>query len=149
MIFYSPNFRKQIRFILRVMNKKKYLVIASIAILICCGGFYFYNNVLYKEARNIEKEIPSYSLTPSKLINEYKSNISESDSKYLNKTIQVEGEITEVSDSILTLDSSIFCAFDKKINKASIGNKVIIKGRCIGFDELMEEIKLDQCSIIQ
>ncbi len=131
------------------MNKKKYFVIASIAILICCGGFYFYNNILYKEARNIEKETPSYSISSSNLINDYKSNISESDSKYLNKTIQIEGEITEVSDSILTLDSSIFCAFDKNIEKASVGNKVTLKGRCIGFDELMEEIKLDQCSIIQ
>lgn len=131
------------------MNKKKYFVIALIAILICCGGFYFYNNILYKEARNIEKETPSYSISSSNLINDYKSNISESDSKYLNKTIQIEGEITEVSDSILTLDSSIFCAFDKNIEKASVGNKVTLKGRCIGFDELMEEIKLDQCSIIQ
>lgn len=131
------------------MNKKKYLVIASIAILICCGGFYFYNNVLYKEGRNIEKEMPSYSLTSKNLINEYKNNISESDLKYLNKTIQVEGEITEVSDSILTLDSSIFCTFDKKIDNPKVGTKVTLKGRCIGFDELMEEIKLDQCSIIQ
>jgi hypothetical protein len=26
---------------------------------------------------------------------------------------------------------------------------VAIKGRCIGFDDLLEEIKLDQCSIIK
>jgi hypothetical protein len=28
-----------------------------------------------------------------------------------------------------------------------VNDSVTVKGRCIGFDDLLEEIKLDQCTI--
>lgn len=130
------------------MNKKR-LLIFGIILLFGFGSFYVYNNVLYKESRNIEEEDSLFILTSSDLIKEYKLDLSKSDEKYLNKTIEIEGKITEISDSTITLDSTIFCGFDKKIGQENLNKKVRIKGRCIGFDEMFNEVKFDQCTILE
>ncbi len=130
------------------MNRKK-LLIFGIILLLGFGLFYVYNNVLYKESRNIEKEESFFLLTSADLIKQYKSDLSKSDEKYLNKTIEIEGKITEISESTITLDSTIFCSFDKKIGQENLNKKVRIKGRCIGFDEMFNEVKFDQCTILE
>lgn len=126
--------------------KKKYLILGVIVLLF--GGFYFYNNVLYKDARNIETEQSSFMLSSKKMVDEYKADIASADSKYLNKTIEIEGNVTEVSDSNLVLDSVVFCSLDKKTN-LTVNKNVRIKGRCIGFDEMFNEVKFDQCTILE
>jgi len=131
------------------MNRKKVQWTAAIALLLFCGAAYLYNGVLYKEARNIEKEEAAHRLAASQLLDAYKRDLSASDQSYLNKTIEVSGKVTQVSDSLLTLDSGITCTFSKMLSENIVGAKVTLKGRCIGFDELMEEVKLDQCTLIQ
>lgn len=130
------------------MDKKKYQWIAAIVLLLVCGAAYLYNGVLYKDARNIEKEEAAHRLSSAKLLHEYKQDLTTSDSAYLNKTIEVSGKVTQVSDSLLTLDSGISCSFGTRLGQEIKGTKVTLKGRCIGFDELMEEVKLDQCTLI-
>jgi len=85
-------------------------------------------------------------LNSTDLVNEFAINPSASEKKYLNKTIEVFGTITELNDQDLTLDNKIFCLFTSKI-EVDASKKVSIKGRFIGYDDLLEEIKLDQCSI--
>jgi hypothetical protein len=126
--------------------KKKYLILGLIVLV--CGGFYFYTNVLYKDARNIQTEKSSFTLSSKKMLDEYKTDIAAADSKYLNKTIEIEGKVTDISDSSIVLDSVIFCSFDKKDN-ATLNKKIKVKGRCIGFDEMFNEVKFDQCTILE
>lgn len=127
------------------MNKKTIITFSFLAI-IGFGAYYFYTNFLYKEARNIETEKPSYSINTSNLIKEYATDITKADSKYLNKTIAIKGKVTEVSDSVFTLDNKIFCQMTVKANPALLNKLVTIKGRCIGYDDLFEQVKFDQCS---
>lgn len=131
------------------MNRKRLQWIVAIALLLLCGAAYLYNGVLYKEARNIQKEEAAHRLAAAKLLDEYKRDLSASDLSYLNKTIEVSGKVTQVSDSLLTLDSGITCSLNEKIGKTIKGSQITLKGRCIGFDELMEEVKLDQCTLIR
>lgn len=130
------------------MNRKRLQWTAAIALLLLCGAAYLYNGVLYKEARNIEKEEAAHRLAATKLLDEYKRDLSASDLSYLNKTIEVSGKVTQVSDSLLTLDSGITCSLNEKVGGTIKGSQITLKGRCIGFDELMEEVKLDQCTLI-
>jgi hypothetical protein len=103
-------------------------------------------NYIYKEHRDIESETAEFVLNSSDLVNEFAINPSASEKKYLNKTIEVFGTITELNVQDLTLDNNIFCQFNSKI-EVDTSKKVSIKGRFIGYDDLLEEIKLDQCSI--
>lgn len=104
-------------------------------------------NYIYQEHRDIESETAEFVLNSTDLVNEFAINPSASEKKYLNKTIEVFGTITELNDRDLTLDNNIFCQFNSKI-EVGTSKKVSIKGRFIGYDELLDQIKIDQCSIV-
>lgn len=114
-------------------------------VLIILGGIVTYNYIFHKH-RDIKNEQAEFVLNSEDLANEFQVNPSSSEKKYLDKTIEVHGTITEQNDYDLTLDDKVFCQFNSKI---SIGSKKVhIKGRFIGYDDLLEQVKLDQCSIL-
>lgn len=127
-------------------RKKTAIVIASLLIAVS-AGIYFYYGFLYKEARNIETEMPDYNVTATKLFEDYTTNPQKADSTYLNKTIEITGKITQQTDSVIILEKTVFCRFTQKMKKELLNKTVAIKGKCIGYDELFEEVKLNQCTI--
>jgi len=104
-------------------------------------------NYIYKEHRDIESEPAEFVLNSTDLVNEFAINPSASEKKYLNKTIEVLGTITELNVQDMTLDNNIFCQFNSKI-EVGTSKKINIKGRFIGYDELLGQIKIDQCNIV-
>jgi len=59
----------------------------------------------------------------------------------------VKGVVTKIKWSYLTLNDKIYCKFEKELPKNVLNTNLKVKGRCIGFDELLEQVKLDQCNI--
>ncbi|WP_017495951.1 hypothetical protein [Flavobacterium sp. WG21] len=131
------------------MNRKRIAFAIAASLVLISTGLYFYYGFLFKEARNIESEIPEFSITTTKLLDDYNSNTEKADSLYLNKTIEITGKVTKETDSVVILENNIFCLFTKKAKDKLLNNKVTVKGKCIGFDELFQEVKLDQCTINQ
>nr|WP_314838723.1 hypothetical protein [uncultured Flavobacterium sp.] len=129
------------------MKRKKTATIIVTLLLIASAGIYFYYGFLFKEARDIESERPTVSTSATNLMNEYNSNQEKSDSLYLNKTIEVTGKVTKETDSVVVLDSIVFCLFIKKKRNKLLNSRLSVKGKCIGYDELFQEVKLDQCII--
>ncbi len=127
------------------MKKTKWLLILSGIALIAYFGY----NYIYQDHRDIEKETSKFTVTSKALIEEFKTNPTLAEMKYLNKTIEVSGNITEITLKDITLDAYVFSSFDTNMNTDALKiNKTIkIKGRCIGYDDLLEQVKLDQCSI--
>ncbi len=124
--------------------KKKILLI--LALVICCLLAY---NYIYKDHRDIENETSEFKLAANQLANEFKINASKAEGIYLNKTIEVSGNISDISPNQITIDQKVFCLFDNSIDTNKQQQEPItIKGRFIGYDDLLEEIKLDQCSMI-
>ena len=128
------------------MDKKKTSILAGAGILLLAVFGYLYFGVLYKDQRNITTEKAAFSTTASVLTEEYTKDSKSADLKYLNKTIEVTGKVNEVQEAAVVLDPAVLCSFDSSVSK-STANTVTIKGRCIGFDELFGEVKLDQCTI--
>jgi len=130
--------------------KKKTLKIGAIAALIIVSGLlYGYYGILYKPARDISAEDSAFTIPANGLAGEYTTNTTTADSKYLNQTVEIKGKITEIRDSLLIVDEKVVCGFDVKPANAQLNKSITIKGRCIGFDELFGEVKLDQCTIKQ
>ena len=123
--------------------KKKILIIALLAITIIA---YFGYNYIYQDHRNISKEDADYTINASEFITEFVSDSEIAQTKYLNKTIVINGNITAQTNKSITLNNIIFCSL-LEINKISKDSVVTMKGRFIGYDDLLEEIKLDQCSL--
>lgn len=129
------------------MKKEKIVLRLALLLLLVSGGIYFYYGYLFKASRNIVSEEPAYKITAVQLLTDYNSNQQKANSLYLNKTIEVTGKVTKVSDSIVMVDTGVFCLSSVKVNKDLEGQKVVVKGKCIGYDELFQEVKLDQCTI--
>lgn len=124
--------------------KKKAIFILGLGIILVFGYNYF-----YKDHRNIENETPDFIVTSNSIFLEYSQNQQSSESKYLDKTIEVTGVITELNNNDLTLNNKMFCKFNRTLTTIKLNDRVKLKGRCIGYDDLLEQVKLDQCNIIE
>jgi hypothetical protein len=129
------------------MKRKKIAIATTVLLVMISASIYFYYGVIFKEARNIASETPDYSITAKKLIDDYNADPKKADALYLNKTIEITGKATKETDSVIVLENSVFCLFKEKLKDKMIRNKITIKGKCIGYDELFMEVKIDQCSV--
>lgn len=130
------------------MKRKKIVVVIASVLILISAGTYFYYGFLFKEARNIASEAPDFSITATKLLSDYNSNPEKADALYLNKTIEITGIATKETDSVITIENNVFCLFSKKTKTKLLHTTVAVKGKCIGYDELFQEVKLDQCTLI-
>ena len=131
------------------MKKRNLKIVAILLLVILSGALYGYYGFLYKPARDISTEKSAFTITATDIADEYADDITATDSKCLNKTLEVSGMITEIRDSIVLLDGKVVCGFDIKPANVTLNENITVKGRCIGFDELFGEVKLDQCTIKQ
>ena len=118
-------------------------------VIVLSGLLYGYYGFLYKASRDISSESSAFTVPAHGLAGEYAANIHKADTKYLNQAIEIKGKVTEIRDSLIILDSKVVCGFDIKPANAAVDKNITVKGRCIGFDELFGEVKLDQCTIKQ
>ena len=120
------------------------------AIILCLiiGAIVAYKYV-YKSHRDIATEIASFKISASDLSEEFQINAKDSEAKYLDNTIQISGQISEVDGLSITLDDKVFCQFtEPQETSYKLNQEVKIKGRFIGYDDLLEQVKIDQCFII-
>jgi hypothetical protein len=64
-----------------------------------------------------------------------------------DKVVVLEGLVTSKDDRGITLNSQIYCQFKDQLKIGSANQNIKIKGRFIGYDDLLNELKLDQCII--
>lgn len=127
-----------------IFMKNKIVIILGVLLLAAFGAY----NYLYKSHRDINNEAVSYSVSVEQVYSEFIKNDSLANLKYLDKTIEIYGKITDVdlSNKIITVDEKLFASFNITLKSdLKIGQNVKIKGRLIGFDDLLEELKMDQC----
>ena len=124
--------------------KRKYLILLIIVVIAIIIGY----NYIYQDHRDIGNERAAASLSSSSLVEKFLNYSQEADSLYLDKTIEISGEVTAIGESDLVLDEKVFCTFES-VPKVELNSKITVKGRCIGFDDLLEEVKIDQCSIVK
>ncbi len=128
---------------------KKKFIIASILIVGVLVAVYFY---AYKGHRDIAAAQADFSLTVSALQNEFTENDSLATVKYQNKVIQIQGVITnvDVQSKSLVIDDKVYAQFDGNLpSGVETNKKITIKGRFLAYDDLVEEFKMDQTSVIE
>ncbi|MCR8668588.1 hypothetical protein NO995_12915 [Aestuariibaculum sp. M13] len=127
------------------MQKRYYIYILAVFLI----ALYFGYSYIYQDHRNIETESADFVIEASALNEAFILSPAQSELKYINKTIEVSGIITDLNQTDMTLNNSVFCQFSNSIQPPQKTNTIVkVKGRCIGFDDLLEQVKLDQCSVI-
>lgn len=124
--------------------KKKLLIVLVIVIIF---GFVGYKYV-YKDHRDVSSEEASFKITLADLKADFEKNDSIANTKYLDKAIAIYGEVTslDLETNEIIVDSNLSATINGKVNVKK-GDKVTVKGRFIGYDDLLEEYKMDNCVI--
>jgi len=107
-------------------------------------------NFIYKDHRDITNEKAIYELTVSDLNQDFDNNVDLANKKYLDKTITIYGVISliDFENTTIVLESSVSARIKEQIGSVEAGDKVKIKGRFIGYDDLLDEYKIDECVIL-
>lgn len=126
------------------MNKKFRIIVLSIVVT-GLTIFTGYNYVMNGGARNLSTEETAFTVSSKSITKEFATNIDVSNKKYLEKAIAIKGTITQINGSQVIIDDSIICNL-KDFDPSILKNQVVtLKGRVVGYDDLMGELKLDQC----
>ena len=121
---------------------KKIGIALGLVLLTAASVAYYVFIYSANHRRDISDE-KAISITAVALVANYNENENESNKKYLNKALIVEGMIKEIGqdqagNTTITIDgandfSSVYCTLKEKPDSIEKGNKIAIKGLCIGF----------------
>ncbi len=128
------------------MSKKIKILLALVIIITL--GFLAYNYVMTSGARDLETEKSEFVVEGSKIMEEFTTNSESATTKYLNKAVEISGKVTAIDKNVVTINETISCQL-KKETAVTLNSNVVVKGRVTGFDDLLEELKLDQCLIVK
>ncbi|GAB5399887.1 MAG: hypothetical protein Aureis2KO_14720 [Aureisphaera sp.] len=119
---------------------KKKIVFLIVALVLVVGAYSGYK-YLYKDHRNIAEETAALTTNA----NEIQQLFSEGDGDpYLNKTVVITGTVTELETAAIILDGKVQCDLAPGTLGIEDGDEITVKGRCIGYDDLFELVKIDQ-----
>ena len=125
------------------LSKRSKIIIGLLAaVIITVVVVYQYS---MQPPEQIETKKVDYTGTSDELLSKVQENAAE----WQDKVVLITGKISSVDEKGCILSSSIFCQFKDatKLSSLSDGQEVTLKGRVIGYDDLLEELKLDQCII--
>ena len=125
---------------------KKWTIVL-ILIFVLIAGYLLYSYV-YQSHRDIASEKGVFTVTVDVIYQEFKTDEQKANVKYLDKTIDVYGKISSIDseENTIVLDDKMFAVFkDKMPANLKVASEIKIKGRFIGYDDLLGELKMDQC----
>mgnify|MGYP005994340593 CR=1 FL=1 len=125
------------------LSKRNKWILALLAIVIIGAfGVYKYTYKPHKTTEDLKADFIGNS-------SDFLTKISTDTDAWLNKTVELSGEITSKDDKGITLSNSIYCQFREDVNFDLLfkGQQITLKGQVIGYDDLLEELKLNQCII--
>ena len=128
-----------------IKRRIKFLGIVIVVIIISFFSIRYY--VYNAGRRDIQSEETAFAVSSEAIVTEFSSNATASNKKYLEKTIAVSGVITSIKGEEVILDNSVNCNFLTASKSLKKNQKVTIKGRLVGYDDLLGEVRLDQCNL--
>jgi len=125
-------------------SNKKIVNIFLILILIISFFYFFAYQNKHTDWVNLKPEI---SLSAKELLERFQS---EDNNELINMVVQISGSVSSIDDSLFLLDKVVVCKpapnttvnFNKK-------DSINIKGRCIGYDNLLMEVRLDNVVLLE
>lgn len=125
--------------------KKALWIILAVVVLGGAYALYQYN----KPHRNYTDEKASIGVTAPQLIDDYISDRTAADDTYLDKIVEVKGVLIKKEANAMVIEPGVYVSLVDAANLEGLseGDEIKIKGRVLGYDELMEEVKVDQATI--
>ncbi|HSC54112.1 MAG TPA: hypothetical protein VLC98_10840 [Phnomibacter sp.] len=107
--------------------------------------------VFFKPHRNVGSEKAAYTLSSADLSKAFATDTA-AVTKYIDQAILIEGPITAIEGGHISFEN-IICNMDStetpKLGSLQVGQSVKVQGRLTTYNDLMEEIMMDQCILKQ
>jgi hypothetical protein len=131
------------------------VIIAGIALLLLGGYLY----VRYMPDISMLEQASDFRMPATKLAEEFETNLSASNSKFIDRVIEVTGVISEIStdpnNAIVFIlrdnevPTGVLCTVaeksTKKAERYKVGDTVVVKGICTG---MLFEVVLNKCIVL-
>lgn len=127
---------------------KKLKIILSLVLLFTITGVVGYNYIMHGGARDLSNEVTNFTVTSNEITKDFNENVAVANKKYLEKAVAIKGIVTEIHANQIIVDKTIVCDLKTKNPTIKLNQSITLKGRVVGFDDFMGEIKLDQCFAI-
>ncbi|MBX2826535.1 MAG: OB-fold putative lipoprotein [Flavobacteriaceae bacterium] len=127
--------------------KKKTTIIALVLLAGIIAAFAVYQYTFNSSHRDIASEAVSISISAQSIQQEFSSNEASASQNYLDKVVAITGVVSEITNETLILDDQVYVVMSQPLaSQIEIGEEYAIKGRCIGYDGLLEMVKIDQAT---
>ena len=133
------------------MKKRTLLLGLLLPAVLLALAIYVWFFVWNKPALNIEKA-KAITIEASALFDEYSANEKAANAKYIDKVLEVSGEVTNVSKNaegltviMLKTNDLMFgvnCTMEEKEVECKAGDKLTLKGICTGY---LTDVVLIRC----
>ncbi|MEW7290249.1 hypothetical protein [Aquimarina sp. 2304DJ70-9] len=125
---------------------KKSRILLFFLVIVLIAGFATYR-ILYKPHTSIEEQSAKFTGTSEDLL----AKISKSAVKWEGTVVEISGKVTSKDKKGLMLNTAIYCQLihPDLLFHIQENQTIYIKGRVIGYDDLLEELKLDKTIIIK
>ncbi|MGB5982143.1 MAG: hypothetical protein WBG46_08370 [Nonlabens sp.] len=125
---------------------KKWIVLFTALVTICATVYFF---ILNPSHREIAEESVDYSMSAVELHWQFVTDEKNATEIYLDKVLEVKGSITSMNAREYELNAKIQVMTMDSLSDLRKGQEASFKGRCIGYDELLEVVKIDQATLIK
>jgi hypothetical protein len=126
--------------------KTKNFIFLTLAFIIATGIVLL--SYIHKEHRTIRTEKVDTNTTAIVFYSAFIKDKAAFNAIYLDKAIELEGLITAIASNRIVLDQKIAVTLESDLMTLNINKKITIKGRYVGFDDLLEYLKIDQATVI-
>lgn len=132
------------------MVDRKRLIIGALLLATVLAAGLVYNITFNSEHRVIAEEQADFVLEAKDLQASFSANEQEAVTQYLDRVLQLSGQVTEVGGASVVLDDRVQVNFLEGTTESyNTGQEITVKGRCVGYDELLLQVKLDQATSLE
>ncbi len=135
-----------------MINKKIYWTIFRFFLPLSIIGLIINYNTYNKPHKDFNKSPFEVTIESKELISLYQDNTDNANTRFLDKILLVNGNITNIETDIIILDNGVVCTLDPSqsvTEEIQLNKTISVKGRCIGYDDLLEEIRIDHSFIMR
>ncbi|MGB1170352.1 MAG: hypothetical protein ACPG4G_09785 [Flavobacteriaceae bacterium] len=127
---------------MNLLKKNKVVFIASVMMVLVVGVVNVYQYISMSP-KDVVEITPEYVGDAT----EFNFLVTDNLSYWTGKVVQITGKVTELTEYGIVMNGTIFCQFENGDDLQSIveNQQINIKGKLVGFDEILMEIKLNQC----
>lgn len=127
------------------MSKKSKLGLGALLLVVIVG--YAVLNYAYKPHQTVDERDIKFTGTAT----EFSITVAKDAAPWQDVVVQLTGTITATDANGFTLNNNTYCQVSdtKVLATLNNGQNVTVKARMIGYDDLLEELKLDQTKIIK